>query len=375
MYLGAFDEMSVATVNRCVHIICDSVATLRMQYMGIRDGIYVEDTVSPLHRLLTVEPCHNMSSYHFWYGMVRQLLFYGNAYVYPRRDYRGEISELVLCGRGTVSHDILNERYTICDSNNGVFGTFGEAEVIHVMANSRDGLYSHGVVVDAWLALTTAHAGDLEAKNRFQNGGTVRGFVTNDKGVTGFGKVQDSELYNLAVSIDDQFSNGTRIVSLPGDSEFRQVAMSSADMQFSENRDFQVHEICRFFGVHSSFVFSGDSTNYKDAEQAYTNFLTFTLNPYLRSIESEFNRKLVPASLCCKRVLRFDRGDIYAMDLQSKADYYKKMLEIGAMTTNEIRLKENLRPIDGGDTALVSANLLPLDTIREAKGVGDTAKE
>lgn len=346
-----------------------------MQYLKISDGIYVEDEKDPLHYLLTVQPCHNMSSYEFWYGLVRQLLFYGNAYVFPRYDLFGELSELVLCARGTVAHDVLNETYTICDTYNGVSGTFGESEVIHVMANSKDGLHSHGVVVDAWLAITTAHAGDLETKNRFVNGGNVRGFVTNDKGITGFGQVQDEELSNLAMSLDDQFSNGTKICSLPGDSDFKQISMSSTDMQFLESRKFQVDEICRFFGVNSSFVFSGSSTNYKDAEQAYTNFLTFTLNPYLKRIESEFCRKLVPRKFCCKRVFRFDRSDIYALDLQSKAEYYKKMQEIGAMTTNEIRRKENLPSVEGGDTPLVSANLLPLDTIREAKGVKKVKSE
>ncbi len=356
-------------MSRCVSVICDSVASLRMQYLKIANGIYVEDEEDPLHYLLTVQPCQNMSAYEFWYGVVRQLLFYGNAYIFPRYDLFGDLSELVLCGRGTVSHDILNGTYTICDTYNGVCGTYGESEVVHFMSNSKDGLHSHGIVVDAWLAISTAHAGDLETKNRFVNGGNVRGFVTNDKGITGFGQVQDDELSNLAMSLDDQFSKGTKICSLPGDSDFKQISLSSTDMQFLESRKFQVEEICRFFGVNSSFVFSGGSTNYKDAEQAYTNFLTFTLNPYLKRIETELNRKLVQRKFCCKHVFRFDRSDIYALDLQSKADYYKKMLEIGAMTTNEIRRKENLPSVDGGDTPLVSANLLPLDTIREAKGV------
>ena len=364
--------MSVATVSRCVHVICESIASLPVQYMKVSNGIYVEDKQDPLHYMMTVEPCMNMNAHDFWYGLVRQLLFYGNAYIFPRYDLFGDLSELVLCGRRTVAHDTMNGTYTINDTFNGVCGTYGEKEVIHVMANSKDGLTSHGIVVDAWLAINTTHAGDVETKNRFVNGGNVRGFVTNDKGVTGFGQVQDDELQNLAVSLDDQFGSGHHICSLPGDSDFKQVSMSSTDMQFLESRKFQIDEICRFFGVNPSFAFSGSSTNYKDAEQAYTNFLTFTLNPYLRRIETELNRKLVPRKMCCRRVFRFDRSGIYAMDQQSKADYFKKMLEIGAMTANEIRAKENLPSVEGGDTPLVSANLLPLDTIREAKGITKT---
>jgi HK97 family phage portal protein len=366
--------MSVATVSRCVHVICESIASLPVQYMKVSNGIYVEDKQDPFHYMMTVEPCMNMNAHDFWYGLVRQLLFYGNAYIFPRYDLFGDLSELVLCGRRTVAHDVMNGTYTINDTFNGVCGTYGEREVIHIMANSKDGLTSHGIVVDAWLAINTAHAGDVETKNRFVNGGNVRGFVTNDKGVTGFGQVQDDELQNLAVSLDDQFGSGHHICSLPGDSDFKQVSMSSTDMQFLESRKFQIDEICRFFGVNPSFAFSGGSTNYKDAEQAYTNFLTFTLNPYLRRIETELNRKLVPRSMCCRRVFRFDRSGIYAMDQQSKAVYFKKMMEIGAMTANEIRAKENMPSVEGGDIPLVSANLLPLDTIREAKGISAEPK-
>lgn len=359
--------MAVATVNRCVNIICESIASLAMQYMKISNGIYVEDREAPLHYLVTVQPCANMNAHDFWYGVARQLLFYGNAYIFPRYDIFGDLSELVLCGGRTVGHDVLNGTYTICDTYNGVSGTYGEGEIIHIMANSRDGLHSHGVVVDAWLAISTTYAGDLETKNRFVNGGNVRGFVTNDKGVTGFGQVQDDELSNLAMSLDDQFSRGSKICSLPGDSDFKQVSMSSTDMQFLESRKFQVDEICRYFGVNPSFAFASSSTNYKDAEQAYTNFLTFTLNPYLRRIETELNRKLVPRALCCKRIFRFDRSGIYAMDQLSKADYFKKMQEIGAMTVNEIRAKENLPSVDGGDVPLVSANLKTLKEMEVPK--------
>lgn len=363
--------MQIATVYRCMKVIADSVASLPIKYMRRHDGRYIEDENSVFHYLLTVQPQPEMSAFDFWQMSVYEMLADGNAYIFPRY-VLGELTDLVLCHRGSVAHDTTNNTYTISDSWNGVFGTFDESEIIHLYLHSCDGRTGESVLSHARRTLGIATAGDLETQNRFVNGGNVRGFVTNDHSVTGFGSVQDSELKNLAEQLDDKFSNGNKIVSLPGDSDFKQISLSSTDMQFLESRKFTVREICRFFGVDPSFVFDDNSTNYKSAEMANVSFLTMTLNPILRRIENELRRKLVPRSLCCKRTFQFDRSGIYALDLTSKASYYKRMLEIGAMTANDIRQKENLPMVDGGDTPLVSANLLPLDTIREAKGISGT---
>lgn len=359
--------MQVATVYRCVKVISDGVASLPLRYMTLQGGRYVEDVRSPLHYLLAVQPQPEMSAYDFWAHAVTLMLLEGNAYIFPRY-VLGELTDLVLCHKGTVSHDVLNSKYIISDSYNGIFGTFGESEVIHLYLHSCDGRRGECHLP------CPPHAGHCRG-GRQRDGEAVyqwrhrEGFVTNDKGVTGFGKVQDDELSNLATSIDEKFVGGNRIVSLPGDSDFKQISLSSTDMQFLETRKFTVREICRFFGVPTSYVFDDNATNYKSAEMANLTFLTMTLDPILKRIENELRRKLVPRSQCCKQTFQYDRSDIYSLDLQSKAAYYKQMLEIGAMTANEIRHKENLPEVDGGDTPLVSANLLPLDTIREAKGV------
>lgn len=359
--------MQVATAYRCVKVISDGVASLPLRYMTMQGGRYVEDTRNPLHYLLTVQPQPEMSAFDFWAHAVTLMLLDGNAYIFPRY-VLGELTDLVLCHKGTVSHDVLNSKYVISDCYNGIFGTFDESEVIHLYLHSCDGRRGESVIAHARRTLGIAVAGDEETRNRFANGGTVRGFVTNDKSVTGFGRVQDDELSNAASSIRDQVANGTTIFSVPGDCDFKQYSLSSTDMQFLETRKFTVREVCRFFGVPTSYVFDDNATNYKSAEMANLTFLTMTLDPILKRIENELRRKLVPHSQCCKHTFMYDRSGIYSLDLQSKATYYKQMLEIGAMTANEIRHKENLPEVDGGDTPLVSANLLPLDTIREAKG-------
>lgn len=356
---GAYESLAIATVYRCVQLLSDSVACLTMEYMKWKDGRFQPDTNNPLSYLLTVQPQPEMSIFDFWSFAVRQMLLQGNAYIVPRY-VQGELTDLVLCSNNSVAHDTLNETYSICDQYNGVYGTFKESEVIHLYLHTSDGKDGESVLQHARRVAGIAMAGDTETANRFTNGGNVRGIVSNDKSAVGFGEYQDKELEKAAENLDSRFSAGEHIVSLPGQVDFKQISLSSTDMQFLETRKFTVREICRFFGVQPSFVFDDTSNNYKSAEMANITFLSMTLDPILKRIEAEFTRKLISRSQFGRRVFRFNRKGIYSLDLQSLADYQKKTIEAGIYTINDWRRQENLAEVEGGDIVHISTNLAPL---------------
>lgn len=353
-----YAAMSVATVFRCVKLLSESVANLPLQYMRLRGGIFEEDTTSHLHYLLTVQPNPWTSAFDFWAQVVENVLIEGNAYIVPVRNAAtGDVENLLLCRRYTVTHDVMNDTYAVADIENGLNGTYKEADMIHIKGISPDGKHGLSVLTYARLTLDIGTTGDRETLNRFANGGNVRGLVGNDTTSAGFGEYQDEQLAKVATTIDDKFQSGERIVSLPGQVDFKQISLSSTDMQFLESRKFTVREICRFFGVHPSFVFDDTSNNYKSAEMANVAFLSNTLNPILRKIENELHRKLVAPSLCCKRKFQFDRRGLYACDLDSRVRYQMNTIQTGLYTVNEWRKEENKPPVEGGDTPLVSANL------------------
>ena len=351
-------ELQIATVYRCVNLLADSVANLPIQYMRLKGDIFVEDRASRLHYVLNVQPCSYMSAVDFWRQVVQYLLLNGNAYIVPVYDFVAmDISELKLVSPTAVSHDTYNNKYNVTDVKAGVSMTLDESEIIHIKNYTKDGKNGLSTLSFARTTLDITSTGDKETLNRFANGGNVRGIVSNDTSVRGFGEYQDKELEKTATDLDGRFRNGERIVSLPGQVQFSPISLSSTDMQFLETRKFSVREICRFFGVHPSFVFDDTSNNYKSAEMANVAFLSNTLNPILRKIENELHRKLVAPTLCCKRKFQFDRRGLYACDLESRIKYQAQTIAAGIYTVNEWRREENKPPIEGGDTVLVSANL------------------
>lgn len=351
-------ELQISTVYRSVDLLAGRVSSLPLQYMRQKGDVFVEDRTSRLYYLLNVQPCSYMSAVDFWRLVVQYLLLKGNAYILPVYDTATmEISELKLVDPTCVSHDTYNDRYTITDVKAGVSTRLEENEIIHIKNYSLDGKTGLSTISFARLTLDITSVGDNETLNRFSNGGNVRGIVSNDTSVRGFGEYQDLELEKTATGLDDRFRNGERIVSLPGQVQFSPISLSSTDMQFLETRKFSVREICRFFGVHPSFVFDDTSNNYKSAEMSNVAFLNDTLNPILRKIENELLRKLVAPSLCGKRRFQFDRRGVYACDLESRVKYQMQTIAAGLYTVNEWRKEENKPAVEGGDVVLVSANL------------------
>lgn len=350
--------LNVATAYRCIDLLSNKVACLPLQFMRFKDGIFVADAASRLSYLLNVQPDYTSSAFDFWKQVIIYLLIDGNAYIVPIYNTVSlELDRLVLCGLRTVHHDTLNDTYTVTDVENGITGVFTEKEMIHIKGFSVDGKKGVSVLTYARMTLNIALTGNKETLDRFANGGSVRGIVSNDKSAVGFGEYQDEQLVKTAKGIDDRFRSGERIVSVPGQVDFKQISLSSADMQFLGMNQFTVRDVCRFFGVHPSYVFDDTSNNYKSAEMAGVAFLSDALNPLLRKIECELLRKLVAPSLAHKRKFQFDRRGLYACDLDSRVKYQTATIAAGLYTVNEWRKEENKPPVEGGDTVLVSANL------------------
>lgn len=353
--------LNIGAVYRCVEILSNGVATLPLLYLKERNGVFRTDTDARLHYLLAVQPNENTGAFDFWAQVVRYMLLHGNAYIVPQYDAASmDISRLILCSPGSVAHDTLNDTYTVTDTVNGLTGTYTEDEIIHIKNYTRDGKHGLSTLAFARSAVEIAKAGDQETLNRFANGGNVRGIVSNDTSVRGFGEYQDNELKKTATDLDERFRTGARIVSLPGQVQFSALSINSTDMQFLETRKFTVREICRFFNVPPQLVYDTTAENYKTAEMANVAFLSNSLNPILRKIEVELLRKLVPFALYGKRKIQFDRRSLYACDLDSKVKYQAQTIAAGIYTVNEWRKEENRQPVEGGDTVLISANLKKL---------------
>ncbi len=357
--------LRVATVFRCADILSKGVAQLPLIIKKNMGGYFSEDTedIFGLSYLLRWRPNERQSSFEMMRSAVLQLIFNGNAIFVPELGPNG-YRRIVLIAPNAATYDKYNNYYIINDTINAVFGIYPANEVVHIKNISGDGgFWGVSTITYAGRVLAISSNADRENVDTFKNGGLVRGFVSGKGGGTiGFGAIQDSQLASVAENVEKQLASGKNIFNLPGEMSFNQLSLSPKDLELLATKQFNVLEICRFFGVHPDKVFAQQSTNYKASEMSQVSFLTDTLQPYLTQIETEFQIKLIPRHLVGKYRIDFDIEPLMQTDLATQATFMEKTIAAGARSVNDWRRKLGQAPVKGGDVPLVSANLVPLDS-------------
>ena len=80
-------------------------------------------------------------------------------------------------------------------------------------------------------------------------------------------------------------------------------------------------------------------------------------------IEQEMTNKLFKKSEQGKLFIEFNTNALLRGNPKERAEYYRTMLNIGAMSINEIRQKENMNKVEDGDNLFMQMNMSTLDNI------------
>jgi HK97 family phage portal protein len=143
--------------------------------------------------------------------------------------------------------------------------------------------------------------------------------------------------------------------------DFQPITVSPSDAQLLETREFNVIDICRFFGVSPVKAFDFSKSSYSTVEATQLAFLTDTLSPLLEKIELEFERKLYKPSEKDSIDVKFDTASLLRADKKSLAEYYNSLFQIGAISPNEIRKSLSLPALPDGDATFVQVNVQTLN--------------
>jgi phage portal protein BeeE len=109
----------------------------------------------------------------------------------------------------------------------------------------------------------------------------------------------------------------------------------------------------------------GDSqaSSYGNLEQKYLEFQTTTVLALLTAIEQKLWQKLLSPTEKNNLIIKFNANALLRADAKSKAEYFKTMWGIGALSPNEIRSTEDLNSYDGGDEYFVQLSYAPVKEI------------
>jgi HK97 family phage portal protein len=136
------------------------------------------------------------------------------------------------------------------------------------------------------------------------------------------------------------------IAVLGNGAKFRPLAIAPEESQFIQTQKFSVATIARFYGIPAEMV-NGETAGheaYTSPEMRGTDFLTFTLRPWLYRIERAISG-LLPRT----QNARFNAGGMVSATLLDRYTAHKLGIEAGWLLPSEVRELEDRPPIPGID--------------------------
>lgn len=358
--MTAETSMELATVWSCVRLISETVSTLPfILYRNGSDGSRSVAQDDPLYQLLHDAPNADHTAVEFWEGVVLSLCLWGNAYA--RKEMLGDrlvALSPMQCDRVVVRRNREGAREYVYNDPKGR-KVLSENDVFHVRGFGGAGDMGLSPISFARQSLGTAMAADELAGSMFSNGARISGALTVDQVLSPEQRVQVRD------NILDPYvgsKNAGGVMVLEAGMKFVPMAMTPEDSQFLETRAFHVEEMCRWFRMPPGLIgHTEKSSSLPTAwEGQMISFLTLTLRPYLQRIEQAVSRALIPAGKRGMLKAEFAVEGLLRADSAARATFYQTMVQNGLMTRNEVRRKENMPPLPGGDELTVQSQNVPL---------------
>lgn len=145
---------------------------------------------------------------------------------------------------------------------------------------------------------------------------------------------------------------------------YQAMQISQKDMDFLEQQRFTRDKILSIFRVPKSIIAITDDVNRSNAEIGAYAFARWTIKPKMKRIVEQLNEFFVPM-FGDNLYLTFD--DPVPEDVALKLKIYESAINTGWMTRNEVRKKESLEDVDGGDQIYIPFNLMPLGESKPEK--------
>lgn len=349
------EALKSSVVFRCINILCGAVATTPISiYRRNKEGYFTEDEKNPIWKLLNYRPNQRQTSYEFLEGIVAQLIVYGNAYIYVRRNEDYDPVEMILLYPRTVSYDELGNIYTVSDMYNKISGSFKPDKIIHIHHTSLSTFLGKSTLECAARTIGLAVATDSEALNTMQTGGRMKGIISSESSLTGFGSAIDGQVDQIAANMQAEIDSGKDLITLQSGASFTPMSQTMRDLELTDLHQSTLSDLARYFGVSPAKLGILQGSNYIASLQDNLNFYSDTLNVFLTKIETSLTVGLINVSNCRKYKVEFDRTTlIYFKEILAN---YEKMVMLGINSVNDVRKKFNKDATEGGDGVFVTTN-------------------
>lgn len=358
------ESMKLSAVWACVRLISGTIGSLplRVYRTNPTDGSHDVIPDHPISSIIGRNPNRDMTANQFWEVMLSSMLMWGDGFAEVQKIGNRVISlEFLLPQR--LNRNMLFDgsiQYLYTDFN-ARQREINEANLLRIPGVTVDGRNGLSVIAYSADVFGMARAGAEAAGKFYENGMRPSGALQVDKFLT---KAQREGIeQNILPNFSGSGSSGKTLV-MEGGMKWQSISIPPADVELLGSRQFSVEEICRWFAVPPNMVGHAQTSNYgTGVEQQTLGFLMFCLRPWLTRVEQAINRRLLKPGEQDTVSVAFDTDVLMRADSAGRSTFYTAMANNGIYTRNEIRQKEHLPDVEGGDELTVPSQLTLLSKV------------
>lgn len=349
--------LTLTAVWCAIRLLAESVSSLPISvYTKQKNGDKLEDTKSPIYNLVKFKPNYYQNKITFFEFIMLSICTEGNSYVQIVRNNSGTPVQLICLDPSNV---------TVVVNNNEVFyqidgGVLDSSDILHFKTITDDGVTGLSPIDQCAKALNWGVSLEEFGSTFFSNGAKPSSILQTDRALS------DTALQRLKTSFNNNYGklkNSNSTIVLEEGLTFKPISISPEQAQFLSSRQFSIEEVARIFNVPPHMLKDLSKSSFNNIEMQSQEFVTYTLMPYITRIEQEMNLKLFRTNELGKTFVEFNVNGLLRGDVKSRTEAYKTAITNGYMSINEVRQKENMNSIEGGDKHFMQMNMTTIDKI------------
>jgi len=352
--------LTLTAVWCAIRLLAESVSSLPISvFTKQANGDKLEDTKSPIYNLVKFKPNYYQNKITFFEFIMLSICTEGNSYVQIVRNNSGTPVQLICLSPSNV---------TVVVNNNELFyqvdggSVLDSSDVLHFKTITDDGVTGLSPIDQCAKALNWGVSLEEFGSTFFSNGAKPSSILQTDRALS------DTALQRLKTSFNNTYGklkNSNSTIVLEEGLTFKPISISPEQAQFLSSRQFSIEEVARIFNVPPHMLKDLSKSSFNNIEMQSQEFVTYTLMPYITRIEQEMNLKLFRTNELGKTFIEFNVNGLLRGDVKSRTEAYKTAITNGYMSINEVRQKENMNSIDGGDKHFMQMNMTTIDKVGE----------
>lgn len=366
--VDALAVLKVPAFNAGIRLISEAIGSL--DWRLCREAPDGRETIAPKSHpvaKLLEQPCPWISETEFKRTLVSDYLIFGNGLAIVAR-VNGEPREIHRADPrvSNIIQDMTTGEpsYSVAMTEGGT-REYGWRDIVHIRNTTLDGTRGLGLVNLAREAVALSLLLESYAAGLFGRGARPSGVLEMPKALS------EDALKRLRHSFTAIYAGGDnagRTAILESGVKFTPLQISSVDSQFIEMRRFQIQEAARLLNIAPTLLADLEHATLNNSAELRQQFLDMTLLPVIELFEDALELALLSEDdRAAGFEIEIDTSNFVRNDVEKRFGAYKTAIESGAMTLNEVRDREGLPPVDGGDTPMRSVQTLPLHSAAPAQ--------